>query len=102
MAAHAEPDVQGMRYAGTARVVGRFRGVSAGGDVAPGVQVPAGDGQPVKVYGNRLGAISTVTGTGLFGLKPGEFEWVEQADWVVALGVWSPVDGLPARVVSAA
>lgn len=94
-----EPDVHGMRYAGAVRVFGHFRGFLAGGDVAPGAAVPTSDGLPVKAYGNRNAAISVLTASGLFGLKPGEFEWVEQAAWVVALGVWAPPDGQPARVV---
>lgn len=94
----SEADVQGMRFAGTIRVFGHFRSFLAGGDVAPGASVPASDGLPVKAYGNRSGAISVVTASGLFGLKPGEFEWMDQAEWVVALGVWAPPDGKPARV----
>lgn len=89
-----EPDVHGMRYAGTV-IVDRVDLNTVG----PGARVPARDGSPVKAYGNRNAAISVLTDSGLFGLKPGEFEWVEQAEWVVALGAWAPVDGQPARVV---
>jgi hypothetical protein len=49
-------------------------------------------------YSNVNGAISVPGGDGLFGLRPGEFVWVEQSDFTVDHTRWAAVDGEPAWI----
>lgn len=82
----------GARRAGLVRVPGRMWD-----GVVPGTVVPGCDGVHVA-WANRHGAVSVATATGLFGLRPGEFEWVEQEEWLAALGVWASDINVPARI----